>query len=111
MFFSFKRTAGLDRRASRRSLRPDIELLEARLVLSFADGNGPVVTALTALPKTNQLVITFDGPLSTSSPFDPPADVANYQVARRLAIRSWSARTALSIRSFPPATATRRPRR
>jgi hypothetical protein len=58
-----------------------LEPLESLLLLSFADGNGPVVTALTALPGSNQLVITFDGPLNPG-----PAQVAsNYQVTKALA--------------------------
>ena len=67
-----------------RSLRPEVDLLECRLVLSFADGSGPVVTSLTALPNSNQLVITFDGPLNASSPLNPAEDIANYQVTKAL---------------------------
>ena len=40
------------------------EEMEQRTLLSFADGNGPVVTAITETPGSKQLVITFDGPLN-----------------------------------------------
>ena len=61
--------------------RPQVEQLESLLLLSFADGNGPVVTGITGLPGSNQLVIRFDGPLSPG----PAPDVANYQVTKALA--------------------------
>ena len=61
--------------------RPRCEEMERRTLLSFADGNGPVVTAITETPGTRQLVITFDGPLDPG----PAQDVANYQVNRALA--------------------------
>jgi len=48
------------------------------MLLSFADGNGPVVTALTEIPGSKQLIITFDGPLNPG----PAEDLANYQIAR-----------------------------
>ena len=78
MVFSVRRATARARRSSTQRLRPMIEGLEQRLVLSSADGNGPVVTALTSLPNTNQLVISFDGPLTTG----PAADIANYQVTK-----------------------------
>ena len=58
-----------------------LEQMERRQLLSFADGNGPVVTAVTETPGSNQLVITFDGPLNPG----PAEDVANYQVTKALA--------------------------
>ena len=51
------------RRDIARGIRPRLEPLESLLLLSFADGNGPVVTAMTEPPASKQLVITFDGPL------------------------------------------------
>jgi hypothetical protein len=48
------------------------------MLLSFADGNGPVVTALTEIPGSQQLIITFDAPLNPG----PAEDLANYQIAR-----------------------------
>jgi hypothetical protein len=78
MMFSVRRGAERARRSSTQRLRPIVEGLEQRLVLTYANGNGPVVTALTALPNTNQLVISFDGRLTAG----PAADIANYQVAK-----------------------------
>ena len=63
-----------------RHLSPVLEPMEARRLLSFADGNGPVVTAITETPGSNQPVVTFDGPLNPG----PAQDVANYQVTRAL---------------------------
>ena len=40
----------------------ELENLEARIVLSFADGNGAVVLNVTELNNGSALVITFDGP-------------------------------------------------
>ena len=64
-----------------KSFRPRLEPLESLLLLSFADGNGPVVTALTEVPGSKQLVITFDGPLNPA----PAQDASNYQITRSLA--------------------------
>ena len=47
-----------------KSFRPQLEQLESLLLLSFADGNGPVVTGDDRPAGSNQLVITFDGPLN-----------------------------------------------
>ena len=60
---------------------PRAEEMERRTLLSFADGNGSVVTAITETPGSKQLVITFDGPLNPG----PAEDLANYQVTRALA--------------------------
>ena len=49
------------------ALRPLLEQMERRQLLSFADGNGPVVTAVTELPGISALVITFDGPLNPTA--------------------------------------------
>jgi hypothetical protein len=59
-------------------LNPVLEPLESRQLLSFADGNGPVVNAITYTSGSSELVITFDGPLSAG----PAQDVANYQINR-----------------------------
>ena len=61
-----------------RSLRPLLERMEGRLLLSYADGNGPVVTDLTEQPARNSaaLVVSFDGPLNSTTAQNP----ANYQV-------------------------------
>ncbi len=69
------------RRSSRMHFRPSSEEVEQRVLLSFADGNGPVVTAITETPGSNQLVISFDGPLDRGS----AEDLANYQVTRAFA--------------------------
>ena len=59
-----------DRRDSnhqrRSSFRPSSETMEPRLLLSFADGNGPVVTSLieTLGQGGASLVVSFDGPLN-----------------------------------------------
>lgn len=47
-----------------------VEGLEERRLLSFADGNGAVVTSLTA-PTNRTIVITFDGPLNASQAQNP----------------------------------------
>ena len=64
-----------------RCFRPQVEPIERLLLLSFADGNGPVVTAITETPGSKQLVITFDGPLNPG----PAEDVSNYQITKALA--------------------------
>ncbi len=64
------------------SYRPQLENLESRIVPSFADGNGAVITNVTAQNNGSQLVLTFDGPL-TAAPTNPaqsPTNVANYAV-------------------------------
>ena len=55
------------------------------MLLSYSDGNGAVVTAINETPGSNQLVITFDGPLETTQAVNPAVDVANYQVTKALA--------------------------
>ena len=47
-----------------------------RRVLSTADGNGPVLTAITSTPGSSSLVLTFDGPLLSST----ATDLTNYRV-------------------------------
>ncbi len=64
-----------------RTFRPRLEPLESLVLLSFADGNGPVVTAITEVPGSKQLVITFDGPLNPG----PAQNASNYQVTKALA--------------------------
>ena len=61
-----------------RSLRPLLERMEGRLLLSYADGNGPVVTDLTEQPASNNaaLVVSFDGPMNSPTAQNP----ANYRV-------------------------------
>ena len=62
--------------------RPRLESLEDRIVPSFADGNGAVITNLVAAGNGSQLVLTFDGPL-TAAPANPaqsPTNTANYSV-------------------------------
>ena len=62
------------------SIRPELEQLEPVMLLSFADGNGPVVQALTEVPGSTKLVITFDGPLNPG----PASASSNYQVTKAL---------------------------
>src|SRR5207244_1734795 len=50
-----------------RRFRPGLEELEARVVPSSADGNGPVVTGLSATPNSTALVVTFDGGLNLAA--------------------------------------------
>ena len=69
------------RRDVAKTFRPRLEPLERLLLLSFADRNGPVVTAITEDSGGKQLVVTFDGPLSPG----PAQDLANYQVTKALA--------------------------
>ena len=82
----------LRRRSARRlkkckrssAYRPRLELenLESRLVLSFADGNGAVVLSVTELNNGSALVFTFDGPLDASpaNPAQSPTNPANYSI-------------------------------
>lgn len=58
------------------TFRPLMEPLEERRVLSSADGNGPVLTAITSMPGSRSLVLTFDGPLLSST----ATDLTNYRV-------------------------------
>lgn len=70
---------GMRRQSSRRcrtAHRPRLEPLEERRVLSSADGNGPVLTAITSTPGSASLVLTFDGPLQAGT----ATDLANYRV-------------------------------
>jgi hypothetical protein len=64
-----------------RCFRPQVGSVEHRSLLSFADGNGAVVTAISLTPGSNQLVITIDGPLTPGA----AEDLANYQVTKALA--------------------------
>ena len=82
----------LRRRSARRmkkcerssAYRPRLELenLESRLVLSFADGNGAVVLSVTESNNGSALVFTFDGPLDASpaNPAQSPTNPANYSI-------------------------------
>jgi hypothetical protein len=65
-------------RSKRRAVRESIERIEDRVLLSTADGNGPVVTGLSAPTSPSALLLTFDGPLLA----DPANNVANYRVNR-----------------------------
>ncbi|HWY85634.1 MAG TPA: hypothetical protein VNX28_02865, partial [Gemmataceae bacterium] len=62
--------------------RPHLEYLEDRIVPSFADGNGAVVTNLAVQNNGAQLVITFDGPLNAGpiNPVQSPTNAGNYAV-------------------------------
>ena len=44
--------------------QPRCEAMEERMLLSYANGNGPVVTSINETPGSNQLVVAFDGPLN-----------------------------------------------
>lgn len=59
-----------------RRWHPRYEPLEPRLALSTADGNGPVVTSITSTPGSRSLVLSFDGPLESSTAID----LANYRI-------------------------------
>ena len=63
-----------------RRVRLLLEELETRLVLSTADGNGPVVTALTEALGSPALTVTFDGPLALPIGALSVQDLANFQV-------------------------------
>jgi hypothetical protein len=60
----------------------EIENLEARTLLSYADGNGAVVLSVTERNNGSALVITFDGPLDAnpSNPAQSPTNLASYSV-------------------------------
>ena len=58
------------------AFRPLVEPLEERRVLSSSDGNGPVLTAITSTPGSRSLVLTFDGPLLSST----ATDLTNYHI-------------------------------
>ena len=60
--------------------RPVAEPMERRQLLSFADGNGPVVIGLSeqVVNHRSAIVINFDGPLNASQ----AQQVARYQVAQ-----------------------------
>jgi hypothetical protein len=81
---AFWRTLGSLRVAGRRQATrrrmpgfgPRLEALEKRTVFSSADGNGPVLTAITSTPGSRSLVLTFDGPLLSST----ATDLANYRL-------------------------------
>ncbi|MDR3632971.1 MAG: hypothetical protein P4L84_03990 [Isosphaeraceae bacterium] len=62
----------------RKSFRPRTERLESRQLLSYADGNGPVVTSITAQRAqfSATVVVSFDGPLDQAL----AQNTANYQV-------------------------------
>ena len=53
-----------------------LEPLEQRQVFSSADGNGPVLTAITSTPGSRSLVLTFDGPVLSST----ATDLSNYRI-------------------------------
>ena len=53
-----------------------LEPLEQRQVFSSADGNGPVLTAITSTPGSRSLVLTFDGPVLSST----ATDLSNYSI-------------------------------
>ena len=57
--------------------RPILEAMEPRTLLSFADGNGPVVSDLSR-GTASTVVVSFDGPLASAGAEDP----ANYRVDR-----------------------------
>src|SRR5262245_40104740 len=73
------------RRSQRQPNRPvqlRMEQLETRIVPSFADGNGAVITNVIQQNNGTALVITFDGALnaSPSNPAQSPTNAANYAV-------------------------------
>ena len=74
----------LNRRKPSSTYRPgqELENLEARIVLSFADGNGAVVLNVTESNNGSALVVTFDGPLNANpaNPVQSPTNAANYSV-------------------------------
>ncbi len=74
------KVAGARCRRSRH--RPMLDRLEERMLLSTADGNGPVVTGLyeqiNQATGTASLVVDFDGPLNARL----ASNVADYQVTR-----------------------------
>ena len=66
----------------RKSVRPSLEQLESLLLLSFADGNGAVITNLNEQNNGVALVITFDGPLNANpaNALQSPTNTANYSI-------------------------------
>jgi len=75
------------RRNVRKAARPfrvrqELESLEGRVLLSFADGNGAVVLNVTEQNSGAALVFTFDGPLNANptNPVQSPTNIANYAV-------------------------------
>ena len=74
----------LNKRKPSSAYRPRLELecLEARIVLSYADNNGAVVLSVTELNNGSALVVTFDGPLNAnpSNPVESPTNPANYSI-------------------------------
>ena len=90
-----------------RGYLPRWEEMERRTLLSFADGNGPVVTAMTEAPGSKQLVITFDGPLNPG----PAQDTSNYQITKALANPELVTSSGPASRSSRRVTATRPHRR
>jgi hypothetical protein len=62
------------------AFNPSFDRMEARRLLSFADGNGPVVISLTEQNVANRGVVTvgFDGPLNPQT----GDNLANYAVNR-----------------------------
>ncbi|MFM8290764.1 MAG: hypothetical protein ACKOC4_03570 [Planctomycetia bacterium] len=77
---SFRHLRGAERRQAPRrrkpGFQPRLEPLEVRAVFSSADGNGPVLTSITSVPGSRSLVLTFDGPLLSST----ATDLANYRL-------------------------------
>ena len=63
-----------------RSFRPLVNAMEERKLLSFADGNGPVVTGLSEQTVSGNatLIVSFDGPLNAGTAEVP----SNYTVNR-----------------------------
>lgn len=82
MLFNRKPVCNPARRPCLASRRPRLESLEDRIVPSFADANGAVITNVLAANNGAQLVITFDGPLeeNPANPVQSPTNVANYSV-------------------------------
>ncbi len=73
-----KKTSGTRRgtRPSGARFRPNLEDLEVRLVPSFADANGAVITNVVEQSNGAQLLISFDGSLNPG----PATTVSNYSV-------------------------------
>ena len=86
--------AGKNQAHATRPFSPLLEQMERRQLLSSADGNGPVVTAVTEAPGSNALVITFDGPLNLA----PADDLANYQITKALANPELVTRSGAAVR-------------
>ena len=60
----------------RRSMQSAVTVTRDRSASSTADGNGPVLTGITSTPGSRSLVLTFDGPLISST----ATDLANYRI-------------------------------